>query len=109
MLASLFAVEATYQTAPYERCHSGLAAIAALWEAEREGPDEAFEISSELVAVDGATAVVRVEVAYGPPLHRHYRDMWVMRFDEAGLCSGFEEWPFWPSEEQGGYAGGAGA
>lgn len=107
LLGSLFAIEATYQTAPYERPHRGLAAIAELWEAEREGAEDSFEMTSELVAVDGATAVARVEVAYRHPIDRHYRDIWIVRFDEAGLCSAFEEWPFWPSEEQGQPAAGA--
>src|SRR6266496_3901003 len=38
VLAELFAPEATYQTAPFEEPFQGLPAIAAMWEAEREGP-----------------------------------------------------------------------
>jgi hypothetical protein len=105
-LAELFAPEATYRTAPFERPHIGLAGISELWEAEREGPDEVFAMSSELVAVDGAAAVVRVEVIYGEPISRRYRDIWIMSFDDAGLCTAFEEWPFWPPDEDGGFAGG---
>jgi hypothetical protein len=65
LLAHLFASEATYQTAPFEEPFRGLPAIAAMWEAGRAGPDEAFTMRSEVVAVDGATGVVRVEVRYG--------------------------------------------
>jgi hypothetical protein len=50
------------------------------------------------VAVEGATAVVRVEVKYGDPAHRQYRDLWIMRFADDGRCSAFEEWPFWPNQ-----------
>jgi hypothetical protein len=105
-LAELFAPDATYRTAPFERPHVGLAGISELWEAEREGPDEVFEMTSELIAADGATAVVRVEVLYGAPISRHYRDIWIMRFNGAGLCTEFEEWPFWPRDRDGGFAGG---
>jgi SnoaL-like domain len=105
-LADLFIPEATYRTAPFERPHVGLAAISTLWEAEREGPDEAFAMTSELVAADGPTAVVRVEVLYGAPINRRYRDIWILRFNDAGLCSSFEEWPCWPADEDGGFARG---
>ena len=37
-------------------------AIRELWEAEREGPDEVFTRSLEVLAVDGDAAVVRAEV-----------------------------------------------
>lgn len=105
-LTDLFTPDATYRTAPFERPHLGLAAISELWEAEREGPDEAFEMTSELLAVEGATAVVRVEVLYGAPISRRYRDIWIVHFNDAGLCSAFEEWPFWPAGEAGAFAGG---
>jgi hypothetical protein len=105
-LAGLFAPDATYRTAPFERPHVGLAGISKLWEAEREGPDEVFEMTSELVAADGATAVVQVEVLYDAPLSRHYRDIWIIRFNDAGLCTEFEEWPFSPRDLDGGFAAG---
>jgi hypothetical protein len=40
---------------------------------------------------------------------REYRDLWVVRLDQAGRCTHFEEWPFWPPEQEGGPAAGAGA
>jgi ketosteroid isomerase-like protein len=95
---SLFTEDATYRMSPYEEPHSGLAAIAEMWEAEREGPDEAFTMTSEIVAVDGDVAVARVEVIYGDPNDREYRDLWVMRFAPDGRCVAFEEWPFWPGQ-----------
>src|SRR6266496_2609877 len=63
-LGELFTEEATYSTAPYEEPHRGLAAIREMWDAERSGPDEEFEMSSEVVATEGDTGVARVEVAY---------------------------------------------
>jgi len=94
-LRDVFTAEADYRQSPYHEPAVGLAAIGALWEREREGPDEEFTMESEIVAVEGDTAVVRVEVRYGEPPAREYRDLWVVRFAE-GLCSDFEEWPFWP-------------
>jgi hypothetical protein len=97
-LNRLFTADASYSMGPYEEPCVGLAAISELWEAERAGPDEDFTLSSEIVAVEGDTAVVRVEVAYGDPA-REYRDLWLMRFSDDGRCCAFEEWPFWPGRE----------
>jgi hypothetical protein len=98
-LATLFTERASYRMSPYEEPAVGLGRIAGLWEREREGPDEAFEISHEIVAVEGAVAVVRVAVRYGPPQRLEYRDLWIVRFDPDGRCSEFEEWPFWPGQQ----------
>jgi uncharacterized protein (TIGR02246 family) len=95
-LAGLFTADATYLAAPFEEPHRGLDDISEFWEAEREGPDEIFRMASEIVAVDGDTGVVRVEVNYGPPTGNTYLDLWIVRLDDTGSCFHFEEWPFWP-------------
>jgi ketosteroid isomerase-like protein len=100
-LAELFADDATYSNAPYGETLRGLDAIADLWEREREGPDEAFEMSAEVVAVEGDTGVARIEVGYGDPKPAEYRDLWIVRLDERGRCVAFEEWPFWPPGQGG--------
>jgi len=105
-LADLFAADASYRTAPFEAPYRGLDSIAALWEAERESPDEVFTMESEIVAVEGDTGVARVEVRYGDPVAREYRDLWIVRLDEAGRCVEFEEWPFWPKGSGGSYPAG---
>jgi hypothetical protein len=105
-LGDLFCPDASYRTAPYEEPYRGLAELADFWEGEREGPDETFKMLSEIVAVEGDTGVVRVEVTYGDPVAREYRDLWIVRFDESGRCIEFEEWPFWPAGQQGGWAPG---
>jgi ketosteroid isomerase-like protein len=97
LLGELFAPDATYSMAPFEEPQRGLAAIERLWEAEREGPDEEFTMETEIVAVEGDTGVVFAEVWYAKP-PRHYRDLWIVRFDEDGRCLVFEEWPFWPRD-----------
>jgi SnoaL-like domain len=101
-LAELFADEATYRTAPFENPFRGLAAIADFWEAGRDGPDEEFTMTSEIVAVEGDTGVARIEVRYGAT-GLHYRDIWIARLDESERCVAFEEWPFWPSGQKGGW------
>ena len=64
-----------------------------------DGADEPFTMTSEIVAVDGDTAVARVEVHYARPQPHEYRDLWVMRFASDGRCREYEEWTFAPSEQ----------
>jgi ketosteroid isomerase-like protein len=97
-LRDLFADDASYQQTPYDVPILGLIDIASMWEEEREGPDEVFTVTSEVVAVEGDTAVVRVQVEYGEPVTQEYLDLWVIRFDADGRCVSFEEWPFWPEQ-----------
>jgi hypothetical protein len=96
-LAELFEAGASYRMSPYSEPVVGLVAIGRLWEREREGPGEEFEISHELVAVEGDTGVARIAVEYGRG--SSYRDLWIVRFGSAGRCIEFEEWPFWPGQE----------
>jgi ketosteroid isomerase-like protein len=104
-LGELFSADAVYSPGPFEEPVTGLAAIEEFWEQERQGHDEAFAMEPEMIAVEGDTAVARVEVRYGEPRDQLYRDLWVMRFDAAGRCSAFEEWPFWPPGTDGTVAG----
>jgi hypothetical protein len=94
-LRELFSEQASYRLSPYDEPAVGLDAIGALWERERAGPEEAFAIESDVFAVDGDAAVVRVEVRYGEPKPQEFRDLWLLRFED-GLCVDFEEWAFWP-------------
>ena len=97
-LRQLFTDDATYQPAPFDDLLVGLDAIAEFWEDEREGPNEVFTLSSEIVAAQGATAVARLEVIYGDPPHRTYRDLWIITLASDGRCRHFEEWPFHPGQ-----------
>jgi hypothetical protein len=105
-LRTLFAEDATYRTAPFEEPFRGLSEISAMWEEARTGPDEAFDVESEVVAVEGDIGVVRLEVRYGEPLTQIYRDLWIVRLDDEGRCTAFEEWPFWPPGTDGEFVGG---
>ena len=98
-LADVFAPDVTYTPSPWAEPLRGLPALERFWESEREGPDEPFRMTSELVAVDGPTAVVRVEVHYGDG--ERWRDLWIVTFDADGRCRAFEEWPFAPGQPDG--------
>ena len=95
-LTGLFTGDASYLQSPYAQPVTGLDAIRRMWETEREGPSEVFTVATDILAVDGPVAVVRAEVRYGEPLRQEYRDLWVIRLGDDGLCTWFEEWPYWP-------------
>jgi hypothetical protein len=106
-LAELFSEDASYSTAPYESTHRGLDAIREMWDAERLGPGEEFEMTSKVVAIEGSTGVARIEVHYREPKNKEYRDLWIVTLDDDGRCINFEEWPFWPPDQLGAPAAGA--
>jgi ketosteroid isomerase-like protein len=94
-LAQLFRPDASYRPSPWAQPIDGLDAIARFWDAERDSADEEFTMSSDVVALEEGTAVVRVSVTYGgPPGSSRWRDLWVLRFAADGRCTAFEEWPF---------------
>jgi len=97
-LTRLFTEDASYRPGPFELTAAGLEAIAEFWEAERDGPDEMFTLSSELVAAQGDIGVARVEVVYAASRQRTYRDLWVITLASDGRCRAFEEWPFHPEQ-----------
>jgi hypothetical protein len=98
LLERLFTSDATYAASPFEDPIQGLSAIASFWEAEREGADESFSLDWKPVAVENNVGVARIEVRYGNPTNRIYRDLWIVTLDAGGLCSSFEEWPFFPEQ-----------
>lgn len=97
-IGRLFAPDAVYLHSPYEPPVTGLADIATDWERGRDGANEDFTMSADIVAVEGNTGVARVLVRYGKPANKEYLDLWVVRFNDTGHCVSFEEWPFWPNQ-----------
>lgn len=95
-LSGLFTDDAVYRPDPYAEPLRGLAAIGRFWEAERNGPDEVFTLTAEVIATQDDRGVVRVAVVYGGPPTSEYRDLWVLTFDDTGRARAFEEWPFFP-------------
>ncbi len=96
-LDQLLTPGATYRPGPFDDPVVGLAAIAAFWEAARDGPDEPFTMRWEPVAIERDVGVVRVEVEYRGASPRVYRDLWIIVLHPDGRCSAFEEWPFFPA------------
>lgn len=100
-LAELFSTDVSYVPSPWATPIEGLARLGVWWDAERDSPDEEFTMLREVVAVDGDTAVVRVDVDYERNDSMRWRDLWVLRFDADGRCVWFEEWPFAPDQADG--------
>jgi hypothetical protein len=61
-VGELFTTDASYQMQPFLEPHRGIDAIRKLWDADRRGPEEDFEMQRSVVALDGQRAVVRVGV-----------------------------------------------
>jgi ketosteroid isomerase-like protein len=95
-LGELFADDVSYLASPWEQPIRGLEDLATFWDMQRDGPDEEFAMTSEVVAVEGGVAVARIEVRYGNG--DRWRDIWIVRFDAARRCDHFEEWPIAPRE-----------
>jgi ketosteroid isomerase-like protein len=96
----LFTPDARYRSSPYMDPYAGIAAIEEFWKRETDEGEE-FTVDSEIVAIEGDTGVVRLEVDYTAPEQRHYRDIWIVTLGAEGLCTAFEEWPFWPPGSDG--------
>lgn len=94
-LAALFTEDARYRPSPYEPDAEGLAAIRAFWP---EDDGVTFTLAAEVLAVDGAVAVVRALVRYLEPTPQEYTDLWLLRFAADGRVEDFEEWAYWPGK-----------
>ena len=57
-LRHLFTDDAEYLVSPYDVPVVGLAAIRQMWDEDRNGPDEVFMMTAEVVACQGPTGVV---------------------------------------------------
>ena len=68
-LAGIFTADASYRQGPYDEPVTGLPAIARMWDAERDGPGEVFEMTSEIVAADDDRPWCGPQVRYGRSRH----------------------------------------
>jgi hypothetical protein len=98
-LTELFAADASYSPSPWAEPIRGFEAIAAFWDEERDGPDEGFTLTSDVIAVEGDVGVAQIEVTYQQG--QAWRDLWIVRLDTDGRCTAFEEWPFAPTRRDG--------
>ena len=93
----LFTEDAKYLRSPYASPLAGHVAIRDFWVDEEEGGSN-FTMTAEPVAVEGSSAVVRLQVRYGEPVNQEYRDLWVLHFAADGRVQHFEEWAYWPDK-----------
>jgi hypothetical protein len=98
-LDELFTDTITYVPSPWANPIVGIDSLRGFWESARDGPDEGFRMTSEIVAVDGPLAVVRVHVDYDDG--QRWRDLWLLTMNDDGRCEHFAEWPFAPDQDDG--------
>jgi hypothetical protein len=95
-IGALFSEDATYSYHPYDEPVRGRVAIVASW-LKDPAPPGTYEGSYEPIAVDGDVAVVQGRSRYfkdsaRTELIKEWDNIFVIHFDEAGLCSSFSEW-----------------
>lgn len=90
-LGQLFTDDVRYLRSAYDDGLTGIDAVREFWP-----DDSAFTMHAAPVAVEGDTAVVRVDVQYGGDEPHEYRDLWILRFAGDGRVRHFEEWAHWP-------------
>ena len=102
-IAALFSEDVVYRYHPYDEGIVGRDAVVASWLGEsgmndastRDDPGT-YDATYTPVAVDGDVVVATGESSYRDtpdgPVVRVYRNCFVMRFDDAGLCREFTEY-----------------
>jgi hypothetical protein len=94
-IGALFSEHARYAWSPFdEEPAQGRDAIVEAWLKEPDDPDS-WECRYEPLAVAGDLGVAPGWTRYrrvGAKPAREYANVFVMRFDPAGLCSEFTEW-----------------
>lgn len=99
-LAAIFAKDISYQVSPWRKPIHGLTNLGLFWEQARE-PKEVFILQKHIVAIDEMTVVARIFVRYAHDKPARWRDLWILQFDQKGLCIVFEEWPFSENQDDG--------
>jgi hypothetical protein len=93
-IAALFATEAVYRADPFDPGVVGQEAIVAEWmEVFEEDPDEAFEITHEVVSVTGDVGVVQAWITYTAGANRNdWRNLFIIELDDEERCRSYLEW-----------------
>jgi uncharacterized protein (TIGR02246 family) len=102
-IARLFSEDATYSYSPFDKPVQGRDAIVESWLTNPEAPGT-WEASYEPIAVDGDVAVVHGRSRYFKDSARtqvknEWDNIFVIHFDEAGLCRSFGEWYVAPRKQ----------
>ncbi len=96
-IGALFSEDARYFYGPYEEPLVGREAIVISWQdpASRDAPGT-YDAHYEPVMMEGNRAVANGRSRYfeadGITLQREYDNVFVLTFDDAGLCTEFREW-----------------
>jgi uncharacterized protein (TIGR02246 family) len=93
-IAALFTEDATYSPSPFSKPWRGREAIVAKWVDHGDAQNE-WRFESELLAVEGETAVVRgltTYPAHGDDPESVYSNIWVIQLAPDGRASSFAEW-----------------
>lgn len=100
-IGRLFTEDGVYHLGPWEGPWRGYigpivgrAAIAEAWVTAFD-PDERFDATTEVIAIDGRRGVVRRTITYAgsgrePPTR--YDCVWVIDLDDEGRCREYQEW-----------------
>ena len=101
-IAALFSRDATYRYHPFDESIRGQQAIVESWlEDARQDPPGTYAAAYEAIAIDGDLAVAHGRSRYysdstRTSLVRQFDNIFVLRFDDDGRCSSFEEWYMGP-------------
>jgi len=94
-IGALFSKDAGYRYNPYDEPVRGRDTIVLNWLENRDAPDT-YSGQYHPIAVDGNVAVANGQSLYyeadGKTLHRQFDNIFVLRFDDDGLCEDFCEW-----------------
>ena len=89
-ISGLFTPDADYFTAPFRPPWHGQEAIVAGWLDLNDQPGT-WTFRYEVLGVDGDLGFVRGWTRYLED-NSEFSNLWVIRLDNAGLCSSFTEW-----------------
>lgn len=93
-ISALFAPNAVYRADPFQGGVVGPEAIVGQWiEAHEEDPEEEFEMSHEVVAVNGDLGVVQGWITYTAGANRDaWRNLFIIELDDQDRCRSYLEW-----------------
>lgn len=101
-IGALFSEAATYRYNPFDEPVQGREAIVASWLAERDAPGT-YTAEYKPIALEGQTAVAQGRTLYyaadGQAVERQFDNIFVLRFDDEGLCTDFCEWYMQPQNQ----------
>jgi hypothetical protein len=89
-IGALFSAGAAYYTGPFDQPWVGREAIVSGW-LERKDEPGSFNFRYQILCAGEDQGVVRGWTQYFNP-DREYSNIWVIQFDEQGLCKEFTEW-----------------